>query len=85
MHGNGLLDDQTILEQTTDVLTSVGIGDLVDLIGVKPYSLLTAFQNGRREALLEAKVAGKTKLRKLSRTTSYNNPRYVKNVRFTRL
>ena len=33
---HGLLDDQTILDQLPDVGPGVGVGDLVDLIGVKP-------------------------------------------------
>ena len=31
-----LLDDQTILDQLPDVSSGVGIGNLVDLVGVKP-------------------------------------------------
>ena len=33
---DGLLDNKTVLDQLPDVLPGVGIGDLVDLIGVKP-------------------------------------------------
>ena len=36
MDSHGLLDDQTILDQLPDVGPGVGVGDLVDLIGVKP-------------------------------------------------
>ena len=33
---DGLLDHKTVLDKLPDVLPGVGIGDLVDLIGVKP-------------------------------------------------
>ena len=36
MDSDGLLDNKTVLDQLPDVLPGVGIGDLVDLIGVKP-------------------------------------------------
>ena len=34
---HGLLDDQTILDQLPHVGPGVGVGDLVDLIGVQPH------------------------------------------------
>ena len=36
MDSDWLLDNQTILDQLSDILPGVGIGDLVDLIRVKP-------------------------------------------------
>merc|ERR1719411_476320 len=35
------LDDQTILDELPDVLARIGIGDLVDLIGVEPNLIFT--------------------------------------------
>ena len=34
--GHGLLDDETVLDQLPDVLPGVSVGDLVDLIRIKP-------------------------------------------------
>ena len=34
--GDGLLDDKTILDELADVLARVGVGNLVDLVGVQP-------------------------------------------------
>ena len=34
--GHGLLDDETVLDQLPDVGPGVGVGDLVDLVGVQP-------------------------------------------------
>ena len=34
MDGNRLLDDQTIADKLSDVLTGVGVGNLVDFIGI---------------------------------------------------
>lgn len=53
VHLVGLLDDQTILDQAADVLTGVGIRDLVDLVGVEPDLAFAALQHGRGETLLE--------------------------------
>ena len=36
MDSDRLLDNKTILDQLPDVLPGVGVGDLVDLIRVKP-------------------------------------------------
>ena len=33
---HGLLDDETVLDQLPDVGPGVGVGDLVDLVGVQP-------------------------------------------------
>ena len=34
---NRLLDDKTILDELADVLARVGVGNLVDLVGVQPH------------------------------------------------
>ena len=36
MDGDGFLDDETVLDQLADVLPWVGVGDLADLVRVKP-------------------------------------------------
>jgi hypothetical protein len=56
VHGNGLLDDETIADELADGLTRVGVGDLGHLIGVEPNLALAAADHGGREALLGAKV-----------------------------
>jgi len=38
-----LLDDQTVLDQPTDVLSGVGVGDLIDFVGVHPDFVGAAF------------------------------------------
>ena len=43
--GDGLLDDQTVADELTDVLAGVGIGDLVDLVGVEPDLLFATFHD----------------------------------------
>ena len=37
MDGNGLLDDKTILDELSDVLPRVGVGNLADLVGIQPH------------------------------------------------
>ena len=37
MDSDRLLDNKTILDELADVLTRVGIGNLVDLIGIQPH------------------------------------------------
>ncbi|GMT32827.1 hypothetical protein PFISCL1PPCAC_24124, partial [Pristionchus fissidentatus] len=56
VHSDGFADDKSVLHQTTYVLARVGVGDLVDLIGVEPYLSLSALEYGRREALLQAQI-----------------------------
>ena len=41
--GHGLLDDETILDQLPDVSPGVGVGDLVDLIRVKPHLAIISY------------------------------------------
>ena len=46
MNGHGLLDDQTVLDELADVLPGVGIGNLVDLVGIQPDFVFAAFHHG---------------------------------------
>jgi len=45
MHGHRFLDDETVLDELANVLPGVGIGDLVDLIGIQPDLVAATFQN----------------------------------------
>jgi hypothetical protein len=56
VHGDGLADDEAILNELPDSLAGVGVGDFVDLVGVKPDLALSAANNIGREALLGAEV-----------------------------
>uniref|UniRef100_A0AAR2LNX5 Globin family profile domain-containing protein n=1 Tax=Pygocentrus nattereri TaxID=42514 RepID=A0AAR2LNX5_PYGNA len=53
VHRHGLLDYQTILHQLADLLTGVGIGNLIGFVGVQPDLLLATAQDAGRQALLE--------------------------------
>ena len=37
MDGNGLLDDKTILDELSDVLPGVCVGNLTDLVRIQPH------------------------------------------------
>ena len=56
VHGDGLADDEAILDQLADGLTGVGVGDFAGLVGVEPDLALSASDHGGREALLSAEV-----------------------------
>jgi hypothetical protein len=56
VHRDGLADDEAIVDELADGLTGVGVGDLVDLVGVEPDLALSAADNGRRKALLRAEI-----------------------------
>jgi hypothetical protein len=56
VHGDGLADDEAILDELADGLAGVGVGDFADLVGVEPDLALSATDNGGREALLSAEV-----------------------------
>jgi hypothetical protein len=56
VHGDGLADDEAILDELADGLAGVGVGDFAHLIGVEPNLALAAADHGGREALLGAKV-----------------------------
>jgi len=53
MYSHWLADDQTILDQLADVLPRVGIGDLVDFVGVEPDLVLAAAHHACGQALLQ--------------------------------
>lgn len=56
VHGDGLSDDEAIGNELADRLAGVGVGDLVDLVGVEPNLALTAAEDIGREALLGNQV-----------------------------
>lgn len=56
VHGDGLSDDEAIGNELADRLAGVGVGDLVDLVGVEPNLALTAAEDIGREALLGDQV-----------------------------
>lgn len=56
VHGDRLLDDEAIGNELADGGTAVGVGDLVDLVGVKPDLALAAAGDRARQALLGAEV-----------------------------
>ena len=53
VHADGLGDDETVLDELADVATGVGKGDLADLTGVEPHSLLADAEDAGRESLLK--------------------------------
>jgi len=46
MNGLRLLDDQTVLDQATNILSRVGIGNFIDFVGVHPNFVPPALENG---------------------------------------
>ena len=56
VHGDGLADDEAILDELADGLAGVCVGDFADLVGVKPDLALSAADHGGREALLRAEI-----------------------------
>jgi hypothetical protein len=56
MNLSRLANNQTILDQTANVLTRVGVGDLVDFVRVDPNLAFTALEDGSGQTLLEAQV-----------------------------
>ena len=52
MDSDRLLDHKTIIDKFADVLPGVGIGDLIDFIGIKPDLVPAAFHNRSGQALL---------------------------------
>lgn len=56
VHGDGLLDDQAILDELADGLAGVGVGDLADLVGVEPDLVLAAADDRSGQALLGSQV-----------------------------
>jgi len=56
VHGDGLADNEAILDELADGLAGIGVGNLAGLVGVEPDLALAAADNGGREALLSAEV-----------------------------
>jgi hypothetical protein len=50
-----LLDDETILNESLNLTAAVGVGDLADLVGVKPDFALTNLEHTSGKALLKTK------------------------------
>ena len=42
MHGDGLADNEAIADELADSLAGVGVGNLVDLVGIEPDLVLAA-------------------------------------------
>uniref|UniRef100_A0A1W7R4X6 Secreted protein n=1 Tax=Aedes albopictus TaxID=7160 RepID=A0A1W7R4X6_AEDAL len=53
VHHDGLLDDQTILDQLADALAGVGVSNLVDFVRIQPDLLLATSHNRGCEPLLK--------------------------------
>jgi len=54
MNGLGLLDDQAVLDQSTDVLSRIGVGNFIDLVRIHPDFVAPALEYGRGEPLLQS-------------------------------
>jgi len=56
VHGDRLADNEAIGDELANSGAAVGVGDLVDLVGVEPDLALAAACDGTRQALLGAEV-----------------------------
>lgn len=56
MHGDWLADDEAIADELADGLAGVGVGNLVDFVGVEPDLALAAADDRRGQALLGTEV-----------------------------
>lgn len=56
VHGDWLADDEAIGDELADGLAGVGVGDLVDLVGVEPDLAFAAAEDISCEALLSSQV-----------------------------
>jgi len=54
MNGLWLLNDQTVFDQPTDILSRVGVGNFIDFVGVHPDFVAPALEHGRGEPLLQS-------------------------------
>ena len=54
VHGDLFADDEAIGDELADRLARVGVGDLVDFVGVEPDFALTAASDRGSEPLLSA-------------------------------
>lgn len=57
MDSHRFADDQPIFDQLPNLLTGVGIGDFVGLIGVQPHLLLATAEDAGGEPLLKPEHA----------------------------
>ena len=71
VHGDGLADDEAILDELADGLARVGVGNLAGLVGVEPDLALAAADNGGRKALLRAEVDPVKHFRQYSTLVAY--------------
>lgn len=84
VHGDGLSDDEAIGDELANGLAGVGVGDLVDLVGVEPNLALTAAEDIGREALLGDQVdpvqqeIDMSAFRTRSLGARWRNPRWVR-------
>ena len=56
MNGVRLANYVAILDQLAEVLAGVGVGNLVDLVGVKPDLALAALEHAGSELLLKPEI-----------------------------
>ena len=53
VHSHWLLDHKTVLDELADVLPRVGVGNLVDLVGIEPDLVAAALHRRGGEPLLK--------------------------------
>ncbi len=77
------------LDKLPDVLPGVGVGDLVDLVGVQPDLVLAALHHARGQALLELErthleaergLTEETETGNKERTSSHQNSTHTNGV-----
>jgi len=56
VHGDWLADDEAIGNKFANGLAGVGIGDLADLVRIKPDLALSTADDGSRQALLGGEI-----------------------------
>jgi len=71
VNGLGLLDDQAVLDQSTDVLSRIGVGNFIDLVGIHPDFVAPALEYGRGEPLLQSHR------RHLDSSSGFNNDKKI--------
>ncbi len=59
MHGDRLLDDESISNKLADGLAGVGIGDFAGFVGIEPDLALSTAYNRSCKPLLRSEVAFK--------------------------
>jgi len=71
VNGLGLLDDQAVLDQSTDVLSRIGVGNFIDLVRIHPDFVAPALEYGRGEPLLQSHR------RHLDSSSGFNNDKKI--------